>query len=149
MGLPLPNSQHPRGLRTLDRQTSTSYVLGQVFTDSTPESSGRLMAPWIVPKTHTQSPLTLVLAFTLPRTFGWWSPTWVPRTLDGSVWLQAKLAHMCAARGADCDTPIRGPVGCKAHLGPCCCGAIPTVLTSHWVGSTRASSLLLRALTCS
>ena len=102
-GLTLPNSQHPTGppLRSLDRQTSTSLVLGQVFADSLDGTSDGAR------NLHTKSFLTLVLAFALPSTFGWRSPTWVPRTLDGSVLLQAKLAHMCAARGTDSDAPIR------------------------------------------
>ena len=58
--LPLPNS---RPLRSLDRHTSLSLVFEQVFTDSTIESSGRLMAPRMMPKTYPQSLLTLVLAF--------------------------------------------------------------------------------------
>ena len=74
----------------------------------------------------TQSLLALVLAFALPRTIGWWSPTWVPWALDSSVGLQAKLADMCSAPWADSGTPILGPVERKTHLGSCGCGLAPT-----------------------
>ena len=102
-------------LRSLDRHTSLSLVFGQVFTDSTLESWSLGGISDDFQNEHTQSFPTLVLAFAVPRTFDWWSPTWVPRTLVSSVWLGAKLANMCAARGEDSGTSTRCPVERGTH----------------------------------
>ena len=133
-------------LRSVDRHTSLSLVFGQVFTDSTLESWSLGGISDDFQNEHTQSFPTLVLAFAVPRTFDWWSPTWVPRTLVSSVWLEAKLADMCAVRGADSGASIRGPVERGTHSSGC--GSMP--MTPNWVPGTSLvrQELNLRSLGC-